>query len=86
VKGSSSASRAITMLGSRLFKKNVSGARVVSLLETSEIAGFKFSSYGAHIDSYPVPYVVCSCTLGIKKKDIDLFVQRLYSAMNSKDK
>ena len=70
-------SKRLTLFGSRLFKKNVSGARVVSLWEQVSVGGTKFAAYGSHHDHYPVPYVVCSCTIGITQKDIDLFIARM---------
>jgi hypothetical protein len=51
---------------------------VISLADSVTISGRSFVGYGAHHDDYPVPYAVCSCTLGITKQDIDLFLCRLH--------
>ena len=64
-------------VGSMLFSRFVSGTRTVDCKTKKTISGIEFQAYGAHVDSYPVPYLCCSCTIGITKHDIDVFFERL---------
>ncbi|XP_049859795.1 O-phosphoseryl-tRNA(Sec) selenium transferase isoform X1 [Schistocerca gregaria] len=69
--------KTITMLGSMLFLRCVSGTRVVTGTDIKEVAGHKFEGWGAHNSSYPVPYLTAAAALGMRKTDVDLFVHRL---------
>lgn len=40
------------------------------------------SGWGAHTSNYPQPYLTAAATVGIRKSDVDLFVQRLDKAIN----
>lgn len=51
-----------TELGSKLFSRCCSGSRTVSCQSRQSVAGIAFSGFGAHIDSYPTPYLTV-CTL-----------------------
>lgn len=57
-----------TMFGSMLFRRGVSGTRVVSTRATKKIAGITFQGYGAHCDAYPVPYFNAACAVGLTKE------------------
>jgi hypothetical protein len=46
-----------TELGSKLFSRCCSGSRTVSCESRQTVAGITFSGFGAHIDSYPSPYL-----------------------------
>jgi O-phospho-L-seryl-tRNASec:L-selenocysteinyl-tRNA synthase len=64
-------------LGAKLFTKCVSGARVVTGVDEKVIDKHRFKGYGAHTDSYPVPYLTVSCAIGMTRSDADLLLQRL---------
>lgn len=36
-----------------------------------------FLGWGAHKSNYPCPYITAGASIGIKKSDVDLFVQKL---------
>lgn len=66
-----------TFLGSMLFKRCVSGTRVITGQDTKTIGTFIFQGYGAHSDTYPVPYLTAACAMGITRQEIDTFAERL---------
>ncbi|PNF28476.1 O-phosphoseryl-tRNA(Sec) selenium transferase [Cryptotermes secundus] len=70
-------SKTVTMLGSMLFLRCVSGTRVVTGADLKEVAGYKFEGWGAHNSNYPVPYLTAAAALGMRKSDVDLFSHRL---------
>ncbi len=42
------------------------------------IAGFKFTSFGQHTDSYPYKvYMTCAAAIGMQKIEVDLFLEKL---------
>lgn len=47
------------------------------------MCGITFKNYGAHIDDYEFPYLTASCTIGITKKEIDVFLERLHKVFVS---
>ncbi|XP_063220702.1 O-phosphoseryl-tRNA(Sec) selenium transferase [Bacillus rossius redtenbacheri] len=71
----------ITMLGSMLFLRCVSGTRVVTALDHKDVGGHKFEGWGAHCSCYPVPYLTAAAAIGMRKADVDLFVHRLDKAL-----
>ncbi|KAF7994293.1 hypothetical protein HCN44_003383 [Aphidius gifuensis] len=71
----------ITMLGSVLFLRNVRGARVITTTDVKHIVSHKFEGWGAHNSNYPIPYLTAAAALGMKKSDVDTFVQRLDKAL-----
>eukprot|EP00644_Phytophthora_capsici_P008098 jgi/Phyca11/10960/fgenesh1_pm.PHYCAscaffold_58_\ len=70
-------SQQLTFLGSMLFSRGVSGARVVSCLDRKTIAGHDFDSFGAHYDEFPVAYVTFACALGMRRDEVDLLITKL---------
>ncbi|XP_033100355.1 O-phosphoseryl-tRNA(Sec) selenium transferase-like [Anneissia japonica] len=67
----------ITHFGSMLFKRNVSGTRVVSKGTSKEIGGITFMNYGSHSDNYPYTYITAAAAIGMTCQDVDLFIKRL---------
>ena len=67
----------LSMLGAMLFKRGVSGTRVVAQGKVQSIAGHEFQGYGAHHDSYPHTYLTFAAALGTTKQDVDEFLRRL---------
>lgn len=66
-----------TMVGSMLFSRFASGARVVARLKSASVAGYQFQGYGAHCDAYPHNYLTMAAALGTKKDDIMAFLNKL---------
>ena len=77
VQGRSAPLQPLSMLGAMLFKRGVSGTRVVAQGKVQSIAGHSFQGYGAHHDSYPHTYLTFAATLGTTKQDVDAFLERL---------
>ncbi|EGG21842.1 O-phosphoseryl-tRNA selenium transferase [Cavenderia fasciculata] len=68
----------ISMIGSKLFSRSCSGARVIELPGSKKsVAGLDFESYGSHINNYHSSYLTVACAIGITKDDIDTFMKRL---------
>ncbi|XP_068134364.1 O-phosphoseryl-tRNA(Sec) selenium transferase [Hyperolius riggenbachi] len=68
---------AITQLGSMLFTRQVSGARVVPLGSSQTVNGYDFKGFMSHSNDYPCAYLNAASAIGIKKQDVDLFIKRL---------
>ncbi|XP_075050849.1 O-phosphoseryl-tRNA(Sec) selenium transferase [Mixophyes fleayi] len=68
---------AITQLGSMLFTRQVSGARVVPLGTSQTINGYVFEGFMSHSNDYPCSYLNAASAIGIKKQDVDVFIKRL---------
>lgn len=64
-------------LGSMLFKRSVSGTRVVPRGITKQVAGVTFEGFGAHCDAYPSDYLTVAAAVGTSKQDILAFVAKL---------
>ncbi len=77
VPGHSKPAQPLSMLGAMLFKRGVSGTRVVAQGKKQSIAGHSFQGYGAHHDSYPHTYLTFAAALGTTKQDVDAFLERL---------
>ena len=71
-----------SMLGSMLFSRFVSGTRVVTTTGSKSVAGLSFPGYGAHADAYTVPYITAAAAMGMKKGEVDVFVQRLQAVID----
>ncbi|TGZ37755.1 O-phosphoseryl-tRNA(Sec) selenium transferase [Temnothorax longispinosus] len=71
----------VTMLGSMLFLRNVSGTRVITTTDSKHIVSHKFEGWGAHNSNYRVPYLTAAAALGMKRSDVDAFIQRLDKAL-----
>ena len=62
------------MLGSRLFLRRVSGARVV-VGKDATVGGVRLEGYGAHRAGYGHVYVTAAAALGGQREDVDRFVE-----------
>lgn len=67
----------LTEFGSMLFKRGVSGARVVPRNFGKEVGGIKFDSYGSSCSDYHSDYFTLACAIGITKEDIQVLCKRL---------
>ncbi len=75
--GGADARRAVTYLGSMLFARGVSGARVVHPGAAATVDGHAFAGFGAHCDDYPVPYLTVAAAVGMTLADVDILMDRL---------
>ncbi|KAI6659469.1 O-phosphoseryl-tRNA(Sec) selenium transferase isoform X2 [Oopsacas minuta] len=72
----------ITRLGSMLFTRFVSGTRVIPAdANPKKIGNYTFKNFGAHCNDNIYGYLTCSASLGISKKEIDIFIKRLDSVL-----
>uniref|UniRef100_A0A9L0S2K4 O-phosphoseryl-tRNA(Sec) selenium transferase n=1 Tax=Equus caballus TaxID=9796 RepID=A0A9L0S2K4_HORSE len=69
--------KAVTQLGSMLFTRQVSGARVVPLGSVQTVSGYAFRGFMSHTDNYPCAYLNAASAIGMKTQDVDLFIKRL---------
>lgn len=72
-----------TMLGSMLFKRNVSGTRTIAKGVEKEIGGIKFVGYGSHCDAYPHHYLTVAAAIGVTREEIDVFLTRLDTSVKA---
>ncbi|KAL8207557.1 UNVERIFIED_CONTAM: hypothetical protein K2H54_058892 [Gekko kuhli] len=70
-------STAVTQLGSMLFTRQVSGARVVPLGSLQTVSGYTFKGFMSHTDSYHCAYLNAASAIGMSKQDVDVFLKRL---------
>ncbi|GAB5570906.1 O-phosphoseryl-tRNA(Sec) selenium transferase isoform X2 [Prionailurus iriomotensis] len=69
--------KAVTQLGSMLFTRQVSGARVVPLGSVQTVSGYTFQGFMSHTNNYPCAYLNAAAAIGMKTQDVDLFIKRL---------
>lgn len=68
----------VSMIGSMLFTRGVSGCRVISTSDSKSIDGHKFQGWGSHItNSNNIPYITAAASLGVTKTEIDTFIDKL---------
>ncbi|KAK4321466.1 hypothetical protein Pmani_007726 [Petrolisthes manimaculis] len=67
----------LTQLGSMLFRRGVSGTRVVTATDNKTIAGHQFIGWGSHCNNYPYPYLTAAAGIGMENEDMKLFLERL---------
>lgn len=72
-----SSNQAVTQLGSMLFTRQVSGARVIPLGKEQTISGHTFRGFMSHSESYPCPYLNAASAVGITREDVTLCMKRL---------
>lgn len=74
-------SKAVTELGSMLFTRCVSGARVVPRGQSKDIGGHILQGFQSHTNSYHCAYLTAAAAVGMTKEDVDLFIKRLDKVM-----
>lgn len=80
---STSGPKKVTRIGSMLFKRLVSGTRVVAPGEVKDIQGYSFVNWGSHSNIYPHSYLTAAAAVGITKEDIDKFVKILDKVLHT---
>uniref|UniRef100_A0A8C9VVT9 O-phosphoseryl-tRNA(Sec) selenium transferase n=1 Tax=Scleropages formosus TaxID=113540 RepID=A0A8C9VVT9_SCLFO len=74
---------AVTQLGSMLFTRQVSGARVVPLGNEQVVGGHTFKGFMSHSEMYPCPYLNAASAIGITRADVTLCIRRLDKCLRS---
>jgi len=72
-----------TYLGSMLFTRCISGTRVVRKGEVKTICGIEFQGFGSSIDNYSHTYLTAACAIGLRREEIDRFIEVLHKTMAS---
>uniref|UniRef100_A0A5S6R295 O-phosphoseryl-tRNA(Sec) selenium transferase n=1 Tax=Trichuris muris TaxID=70415 RepID=A0A5S6R295_TRIMR len=67
----------VCALGSMLFSRNISGARVVPREAKATIDGLNFQCWGSHISSKNCSYLVVAAAIGMKLEDVHSFLKVL---------
>ena len=68
----------LTMIGSMLFTRSCSGARIITTTDLKTIEEYKFKGFGCHTsNSNMVPYITCAAGIGMRKEEVDNFVEKL---------
>uniref|UniRef100_A0A8C6V3B9 O-phosphoseryl-tRNA(Sec) selenium transferase n=1 Tax=Neogobius melanostomus TaxID=47308 RepID=A0A8C6V3B9_9GOBI len=75
--------KAVTQLGSMLFTRQVSGARVIPLGKEQTIAGHTFRGFMSHSEAYPWPYLNAASAVGITRDDVTVCIKRLDKCLKS---
>ena len=71
-----------TELGSWLFKRSISGTRVVAPGATKTIEATQFVNWGAHHEEYPSAYVTFAASMGLQKEEIPVLCKKLDQAFD----
>lgn len=75
--GTETDTKKFSQLSSMMYMRHVTGCRVISSVEVKDVCGYKFDGWGAHKSNYPCPYITAGASIGVKKSDVDLFIQKL---------
>lgn len=67
----------VTFLGSMLFARCASGARVIVPGKIQEVGGLTLHGFGASYDEYPHAYITVAAAIGTSVQEVDEFMRRL---------
>ncbi|CDW60356.1 O phosphoseryl tRNA(Sec) selenium transferase [Trichuris trichiura] len=70
----------VCALGSMLFSRNISGARVVPKEANAIIDGLSFQCWGSHTSPPTCSYLVVAAAIGMKQDDVPMFLNVLSDA------
>jgi O-phospho-L-seryl-tRNASec:L-selenocysteinyl-tRNA synthase len=77
-----SLSAATTYLGSMLFSRGISGARVVTGTASAVMGGCSFSGFGAQCNAYPPgAYLTAAAAIGLPLQEVAVLQERLSRAL-----
>eukprot|EP00968_Pinguiococcus_pyrenoidosus_P000262 scaffold13_cov241-Pinguiococcus_pyrenoidosus.AAC.35 len=71
----------LTKLGSMLFTRGVSGARVCTGQEPKTIGSHTFEGWGTHENETRIPYITVACAIGMKEADVPLLMERFEKSL-----
>ena len=66
----------LTELGSMLFTRRISGARVIKLGTKQTIDTYEFNNYGSHSSNTQYSYLTVAAAIGIEENDIEIFMKK----------
>ena len=69
--------RPVTFLGSMLYQRGVTGARVVARGATAKVAGLSFTGYGSSTDAYGTDYLTAAAAVGGTREECVSFCDRV---------
>lgn len=73
-----------TEVGSMLFLRGVSGARVVtSEGDVKTVNSHEFVNWGSHSNCYPHSYLTAAAAVGVTRRDIEVFITKLKAVLSS---
>jgi len=72
-----SKNKLVSEFGSMLFRRCVSGTRVVPRDETKRLGSHEFRGFGGSTDRYPHSYMTAACAIGLAKGEMNEFFIRL---------
>lgn len=70
-----------TLIGSKLFKRHVMGARTVPKRAVLNLEGLTFESWGNHTNDAMPGYLTVAAAIGMKREEVDLFIEKLNEAL-----
>jgi O-phospho-L-seryl-tRNASec:L-selenocysteinyl-tRNA synthase len=77
IENPSTSKAALSFFGSMLFRRGVSGTRVVRGDEKKTIAGVDFLGWGASHDDFQHPYLTAACAMGLTEPKVFVFLEKL---------
>lgn len=72
-----------TLFGAMLFKRGVSGARMIVPNATNKIEHLEFPSYGSSTNAFVRPYFTLACAIGTTPEDVELLVARVLKTVKA---
>ncbi|CAB4059492.1 SEPSECS [Lepeophtheirus salmonis] len=78
--------KSVSDLGSKLFIRGISGARVVTGKGSKVIDQHEFLRWGSHSDDTSVPYLTAAVAIGMTKEDVYAFIKKLDKVLETKMK
>jgi O-phospho-L-seryl-tRNASec:L-selenocysteinyl-tRNA synthase len=76
----------LSYFGSMLFKRCVSGTRVVPRADVKQMGGEVFVGFGSSTDEYPHAYMTAACAIGGSRSEAIQFFSRLDKTMKEANK
>ena len=72
-----SSQKAAQYVGSMLFKRSVSGSRVIVPTAVSNIGDHSFTGWGSNVSGYHAVYLTAACAIGLHEDEIKIFLTKL---------
>lgn len=73
--------KVVTSIGSKLFRRHVMGVRAIPKRTEVDVEGIKFHSWGNHTDDSMPAYLTVAAAIGMKRQEVDLFMDKLESVL-----
>lgn len=75
--------KAAQYIGSMLFKRSVSGSRVIVPSASCSIGDYEFLGWGSNVCSYHSVYMTAACAIGLKEHEIHTYLGKLTKVFSS---